>query len=46
MSEPLNSIEISNPNPKNPNLVVEKFNAHVHIVSYRQADFEGLFNYL
>ena len=46
MSEPFSSQDSTNPNPKNPNLVVEKFNAHVHIISYRQADFGGLFDML
>jgi hypothetical protein len=33
-------------NPRNPFLIVEKFNLQAHIFSYRAVDFEGLYQFL
>ena len=38
--------DMGNPNPRNPNLMIEKFSLSMQIFSYRNSDFAGLFNNL
>jgi hypothetical protein len=46
MKEPFLDSDRGNPNPQNPNLLVERFNMQMQIFSYRNSDFKGLFNWL
>lgn len=46
MKEPFLNKDNGNANPKNPNLLIEKFNGQMQIFSYRNSDFKGLFNSL
>lgn len=46
MATPFTSRDAQSANPRNPHLLVEKFNAQAQVFSYRNADFQSLFGTL